>query len=340
MPDDTQQPAAATPPATRTLPTVVDNGEFGMLMDTSKFAQLQRIGTMYARSKMVPSHFQGDEPSCMVAVQMAMRLNIDPFMFLQKTYVVSGKPGMEAPLVIALINTRGPFAGPIDWDLKKDDKGDVVECTAFATHKATGRVCSSTVTWKMVEAEGWSKKSGSKWLTLREQMFKYRSAAFLGRLYCPEVLMGMATADELHDQEIDVTPATDQPTPERRPRASLRERVVEASPVVSPAEKTTEDLISEGAIVIHVEPPAGAAGAAQVAGTPDPASGGAKTQPEPYSAAGATPPVPFDNAMKHAKKAKTQAEIDIVRDLLNSPAYSQEQRDEIEVILKSKKPTE
>jgi hypothetical protein len=30
-------------------------------------------------------------------------------------------------------------------------------------------------------------------------MFRYRAAAFFGRLYAPDVLMGMGTADEAED---------------------------------------------------------------------------------------------------------------------------------------------
>lgn len=357
MNDKPQQTAQL--PAKRDLPTVIDNGEFGMLMDTQKFAQLQRIGTMYARSKMVPAHFQGDEPSCMVAVQMAMRLQIDPFMFLQKTYVVGGKPGMEAPLVIALVNTRGPFKGPINWDVKRDERGDVIECTAYATHRDTGQVCSSTVTWKMVEAEGWSKKSGSKWLTLREQMFKYRSATFLARLYCPEVIMGMSTADEL--QEIDVTP----PTPERvsgdapAPRRGLKDRVIDAPTgdehkYVPPDEKvtprdpidqsaalagrtpTTEELIDSGHIVVHDDPTAaqggaGATEAAEVAPTPQVASPGAPAAPTK------PPGIPYESTLALAKKAKTQSQVDIVRDAMRDAGYTAEQEDNIKAILNSKK---
>jgi hypothetical protein len=321
MPNDdvASQTVKTAETATKQAIVVRDEGEFSMLMDSGKFAQLQRIGTMYARSKMVPAHFQGDEPSCMVAVQMAMRLNIDPFMFLQKTYVVGGKPGMEAPLVIALINTRGPFKGPVNWDLKRDDKGDVIECTAYATHRETGTVCSSTVTWKMVEAEGWSKKNGSKWLTLREQMFKYRSAAFLGRLYCPEVLMGMATADELVDQEIDVTPAPERTEPPAR--RSLKDRVVDASPAEPP---TTEQLVESGHIVIHDEP---------------------KDAPQPSQAVGSgpqaagdapTPRMPYDSLLRLAKKAASQDQSDVVLDALNDPAYTLGQRDEVKAILNSK----
>jgi len=63
------------------------------------------------------------------------------------------------------------------------------------------------VTWAMVEAEGWASKAGSKWKSIPDLMFRYRSAMFLARLYCPEVLLGMHSVDELHDiQPIDVTP--------------------------------------------------------------------------------------------------------------------------------------
>lgn len=322
MPDDTAK--EQQPQSPRQLPSVVDTGEFSMLMDTSKFAQLQRIGTMYARSKMVPQHFQGDEPSCMVAVQMAMRLNIDPFMFLQKTYVVSGKPGMEAPLVIALMNTRGPFKGPVNWDLKRDDKGDVIECTAYATHRETGTVCSSTVTWKMVEAEGWNKKTGSKWLTLREQMFKYRSAAFLGRLYCPEVLMGMATADELVDQEIDVTPTTEERGDMKFKRPTLKDRVAPIVDAEPARPSTTEELVNSGHIVVHDDPK----------DAPQPSQAGAGApQPEKTSKGTA---MPFENVLAHAKRAKTPDQGDIVKDALNDPGYTPEQRRQVMDILNSK----
>ncbi len=51
----------------------------------------------------------------------------------------------------------------------------------------------------MAEAEGWSKKSGSKWKTMPELMLSYRAATFFGRMYCPDLLMGMQTQDELQD---------------------------------------------------------------------------------------------------------------------------------------------
>ena len=76
---------------------------------------------------------------------------------------------------------------------------DDLTCTAYATHHKTGTLGEATVSWRMVKAEGWIAKDGSKWKTMPEMMFRYRSAMFLARLFCPEVLMGMQTTDELED---------------------------------------------------------------------------------------------------------------------------------------------
>jgi hypothetical protein len=59
-----------------------------------------------------------------------------------------------------------------------------------------------TVSLEMAKAEGWLDKAGSKWKTMPELMLKYRAAAFFGRLFAPEVLMGMQTSEEV----IDITP--------------------------------------------------------------------------------------------------------------------------------------
>jgi hypothetical protein len=191
-------------------PVVADSGGFSALLDSQKFEHMQRVSTLFAKSKMVPAHFQNDMPSTFVAIQMAVRLGIDPFMFMQNAYMVHGRPGLEAKMVIALVNQRGPFEGPIQWKWSGKEKSDDWTCTAYATHAKTGQKCEASVSWSMVKAEGWLDKSGSKWKTMPQLMFQYRSATFLARLYCPEVIMGMDTIDELHDitPQVSVSPST------------------------------------------------------------------------------------------------------------------------------------
>jgi hypothetical protein len=76
----------------------------------------------------------------------------------------------------------------------------------------------------MAKAEGWYGKAGSKWKTMPELMLQYRAAAFFGRLYCSDILMGMQTVEEVADitttsttpnviQQLNNTVATQQPTP-------------------------------------------------------------------------------------------------------------------------------
>lgn len=180
---------------------VHDSGEFSALLDTGKFEQLWRIATIFANSQLVPAAFQGKKENCFLGLQMAFRLGVDPMMLLQNTYFVGNKPGMESKFIIALINSSGLFKDPIDWEIEGEDaKNQAYRVRAYAERKETGKVCKGPwIDWAMVKAEGWESKAGSKWKTMPGQMFLYRAAAFFGRLYCPERLLGMQAAEELQD---------------------------------------------------------------------------------------------------------------------------------------------
>jgi hypothetical protein len=170
----------------------------------ANMAGLWRLATSYSRSKIVPEQYRGNPDDCFIACQMAFRWKADPFMVMQSSYVVHGKPGIEGKLAIALINSSGKIKGRVKY--KFHGEGKTRACTAYATDAESGETVESTVTWAMVEAEGWLGKSGSKWKTMPDVMFTYRSATFLVRQFYPEVLMGMRTVDELHDSEEDATP--------------------------------------------------------------------------------------------------------------------------------------
>lgn len=54
----------------------------------------------------------------------------------------------------------------------------------------------------MAIKEGWFTKNGSKWQTMPELMLHYRSGTFFARLYAPELLMGIPSADEIQDMGV------------------------------------------------------------------------------------------------------------------------------------------
>ena len=196
--------------------TVQDNGPMSILLDTGKFEHLWRISNAFASSDMVPDHCKGKPHNCFVLCQLAIRLEIDPFTMMQSCYVVHGKPGVEAKLAIALCNRlvgtkNAPFRDRIQWEFT--GKGKDRECTAFAHDRISGDRCEATVNIAMAQAEGWMSKSGSKWKTMPDVMLRYRSARFLVRFYCEDVMMGLNyTKEELEDMHKGAITVDSEPT--------------------------------------------------------------------------------------------------------------------------------
>ncbi|AZD84975.1 hypothetical protein C4K14_2141 [Pseudomonas chlororaphis subsp. aureofaciens] len=167
--------------------------------DLEGFELMQRIAKAFATSNLVPKQYQGNLPNCMIALDMARRIGANPLMVMQNLYIVHGTPGWSSKFLIATVNTCGRYSTlRYEWcgTKGKDDYG----CRAWAVEKETGeRLDGIWVTWKMVKAEGWSSKSGSKWMTMEDQMFIYRAAAFWQRAYAPDLGMGLVTEEEIRD---------------------------------------------------------------------------------------------------------------------------------------------
>ena len=170
-----------------------------LYFNVEMFSHVQRVATMFASSTMVPDHFQKNIPNCVIALNLADRMVIDPFMLMQNMYIVHGNPGIEAKLAIALTNGCGRF-DPLQFKHINKGEGDKWGCIAYAKDLKSGKVLESvTVDIEMAKGEGWYQKSGSKWKTMPELMLEYRSAMFFARVYCPEVLLGLKSREEIYD---------------------------------------------------------------------------------------------------------------------------------------------
>ncbi len=161
------------------------------------FELIQRIAGMFAKSDLVPANFKGNLANCVIGLEMAQRLGASPLAVLQNIYIVHGKPGWSAQFIIAAVNSTGKFS-PLRFAVDGED--DAKTCIAWAIEKETGeRLEGPPVSIDMAKKEGWYNKNGSKWQTMPELMLRYRAATFFGRLYAPEILMGMQTMEELTD---------------------------------------------------------------------------------------------------------------------------------------------
>lgn len=163
------------------------------------FELMQRVSKMFASSTLVPAAYQGNISNCCVALNMAHRMGADPLMVMQNLYIVHGSPSWSSKFMIASVNVCGRFSA-LRYEWRGENGKADQACRAWAIEKETNeRLDGAWITWEMVEKEGWSKKSGSKWLSMRDQMFIYRAAAFWQRAYAPELTMGLSTAEEQAD---------------------------------------------------------------------------------------------------------------------------------------------
>jgi hypothetical protein len=297
----------------------------------SAFANIQnfdsalRMANMLSKSDMVPQQYRNSIPNCVIALEMANRMGASVFAVMQNLAIVHGKPAWEAKFIIAALNSCRRFS-PLRFVLSDPaEKEETVSytyfdyssqerkkipytgqekirdrmCYAWATDRSGERLEGPPVTLRMAVEEGWYSKNGSKWKTLPDLMLRYRAASFFGKLYAPDILMGMQTADEIHDiidaevtsggngRHYEVPPATR--------TASVREKLKRKVQKETPVEEAVTVLSNE-----YAEAPAAEA----------PASGGSESNPDLVRA-----------ILQALSEALTEEEIveaeDLIRELKN-----------------------
>jgi len=210
----------------------------GVFSGIQAFEDAQRIAKALASSTLIPQQFQGQQgfANCLVALNIARRMQMDPLMVMQNLHIIHGRPSWSSQFIIGLINGCGRFS-PLRYEIT--GKGDTLACTAVATELSSGQeLRGPEVTMAMAKKEGWATKAGSKWQTMPELMIRYRAAAFWGRLFIPDLLVGIQTQEEVIDVEtVDVSPAAPAPVT----ITELNAKIVEPPAAAEPAEGASDD---------------------------------------------------------------------------------------------------
>ena len=220
--------------------SLVTQGDFMLssMLDVAQFEQLQRAASLFSKSGLVPQTFKDNPAACFVGLQLSAQLGVNPFMLFQRLYTIGNKIGIEAQLAIGIANQKKVFKGAIQYTFT--GKNETRSCTAKAVLNSTGETVEMTVDWATVAAEGWNKRSGSKWLTMPDLMFRYRSAMWLIRTYAPEVLLGLQSVEEMQDGGmINVTPkkTIDEAFAELQEAKPVEAEVVDVEVETEPVEK-------------------------------------------------------------------------------------------------------
>ena len=218
----------------------------GVFTGIQQFENAQRIAKALASSALVPKEYQGQTglPNVLVAMEISGRMGLSPLQVMQNLHVIHGRPSWSSQFIIAMINGCGRFT-PIDYVMEGD--GEELSCYAVAKELSTGKdLKGPRVSITMAKKEGWFSKSGSKWQTMPELMIRYRAAAFWGRLYVPEFLVGIKTQEEVIDIEPEVVENVNVKTLNETIQRTDNPAVIKKSTQDSlPKEEATE-LVQEG----------------------------------------------------------------------------------------------
>jgi len=197
------------------------------------FEDAQRIAKALASSTLIPTQFQGQQgfANCLVALEIANRMRISPFLAMQHLHVIHGRPSWSSSFIIAMVNGSGRFS-PLRFEISGE--GESLACYAMATDLASEQELKGpTITMLMAKKEGWSTKSGSKWATMPDLMIRYRAAAFWGRLYASDLLLGIQSQEEVVDVElVNVSTNLDE----------LNAKIQPPTPVVQAAPEVVDEL--------------------------------------------------------------------------------------------------
>lgn len=213
-----------------------------------QFEVAQRKAKALASSTIVPDTYRNNIGNCIIALEMAERMGTPPLMVMQNLYIVHGNPAWSSKYLVGCINASKRFT-TLRYEFKGEEGTPQYGCRCFAYELSDKErkepLYGDWITMDMANKEGWTKKSGSKWLTMPNQMLRYRAAAFWQRVYCPEISMGLLTAEEADDIAVDTT--STQADAARAKAEEMRKRATEAM-----ARQTKVDA-PEDAVVVDAE---------------------------------------------------------------------------------------
>ena len=205
--------------------TILTNGEL--------FDRLQKLSNVMANSgAFVPAHFREKPDACMAVVMQAARWGMDPFAVAQKTHIVgnSGVLGYEAQLINAVVTKMSPTKDRLHYEWFGEWENIVGRFVKKTSGKGNEYIAPG---WDLNDEKGvgiriWATMKGEEeprelvlmlsqaqvrnstlWASDPRQQLAYLAVKRWARLYCPDVLLGVYSDDELEDRpEKIINPAS------------------------------------------------------------------------------------------------------------------------------------
>ncbi|WP_151721026.1 recombinase RecT [Acinetobacter ursingii] len=179
---------------------LVQNQSVNFLTPTNLNEAMQ-IADLLAGSDIVPKDYQRKPGNILVAMQWGAEIGLQPLQAMQNIAVINGRPSIWGDAMLALVRSSGLLEF-----IREEISEDGQKATVTVKRKGEEEF-TSTFTMEDAKKAGLSGKQGP-WSQYPKRMLKLRARSYALRDVFPDVLKGMAIAEEERDKEVDVTPAT------------------------------------------------------------------------------------------------------------------------------------
>ncbi len=202
-----------------------------LVLDGDSLDKMMRLAEVMATGRAtLPKHFNGNPADCLAVVMQSMQWKMNPFAVAQKTHLVNGVLGYEAQLVNAVITTCAPVLDRLHYEWYGAWEKVIGKFTIKNGDKGEYRVPG----WKLEDEQGlgvkvWATfrgedeprvlelllaqartRNSTLWADDPRQQLAYLATKRWSRLYCPDVILGVYSLDELEETSPtirDVSPA-------------------------------------------------------------------------------------------------------------------------------------
>jgi hypothetical protein len=241
-----------------------------LVLDGDSLDKMMRLAEVMATGRAtLPRHFNGNPADCLAVVMQSMQWKMNPFAVAQKTHLVNGVLGYEAQLVNAVITTCAPVLDRLRYEwfgawekvigqftIKNGDKGEYrVPGWKLEDEKGLGVKVWATFrgedeprVLELLLAQARTRNS-TLWADDPRQQLAYLATKRWSRLYCPDVILGVYSPDELEENAPvvrDVSPRTTASTDElpEYPYEKLAENLPKWRGAIDAGRSTPEKVIA------------------------------------------------------------------------------------------------
>ena len=142
-------------------------------------------------------------------MQWGAEIGLQPLQAMQNIAVINGRPSIWGDAMLALVRSSG-LLDYIRKELSED--GTTATCTVKRKNEEPA---VSTFSIEDAKKAGLAGKQGP-WTQYPKHMLKLRARSYALRDVFPDVLKGMAIAEEEKDKEIDIIPASPETNPQNQ----------------------------------------------------------------------------------------------------------------------------